>query len=173
MGKHGRVPQPESRDDRGREERMKKVLLAFALVLGVTTSASAQEDVAAFYKGKTIRLVVGIGGRLGLRHQRATAGAPHGRACARRSDHHRAEPARCRQPHHDQRALQCRAVRRHRVRRLLQRHADHAAVAARRRPLRSGEAQLARQHQPRNAGALMCGTPRRCKASPTCRRQRW
>ena len=40
---------------------MKKVLLAFALVLGVTTSASAQEDVAAFYKGKTIRLVVGIG----------------------------------------------------------------------------------------------------------------
>ena len=40
---------------------MKKVLLAFALVLGVTTSASAQEDVAAFYKGKTVRLVVGIG----------------------------------------------------------------------------------------------------------------
>ena len=64
---------------------MKKVLLAFALVLGVTTSASAQEDVAAFYKGKTIRLVVGIGvgsgydinARLLARHMAAhVPGAP-------------------------------------------------------------------------------------------------
>ena len=62
---------------------MKKVLLAFALVLGVTTSASAQEDVAAFYKGKTIRLVVGIGVGSGYDINARTAGAPHGRACAR------------------------------------------------------------------------------------------
>src|SRR5215207_756754 len=40
---------------------MKKALLALALMVGVTTPTLAQEDVAAFYKGKTIRLLVGIG----------------------------------------------------------------------------------------------------------------
>ena len=40
---------------------MKKALLALALMVGVTTPTLAQEDVAAFYKGKTMRLMVGIG----------------------------------------------------------------------------------------------------------------
>ncbi|WP_229266789.1 tripartite tricarboxylate transporter substrate binding protein [Leptospira sp. severe_002] len=40
---------------------MRRLLLALSAALLCVTSASAQEDVAAFYKGKTIRLVVGIG----------------------------------------------------------------------------------------------------------------
>src|SRR5215207_6697019 len=40
---------------------MKKALLAAALLAAAPVLAQAQEDVAAFYKGKTIRLVVGIG----------------------------------------------------------------------------------------------------------------
>jgi tripartite-type tricarboxylate transporter receptor subunit TctC len=39
---------------------MRKALLAFALVL-FAASAVAAEDVAGFYKGKTIRIVVGVG----------------------------------------------------------------------------------------------------------------
>src|SRR6266850_2811526 len=64
MGNRGLVTHRE----RGRQQaeglgrtRMKKALLALALMVGVTTPTLAQEDVAAFYKGKTIRLVVGIG----------------------------------------------------------------------------------------------------------------
>jgi tripartite-type tricarboxylate transporter receptor subunit TctC len=41
---------------------MKKTLLAFSLLAATSSTASAQrEDVAAFYRGKTIWLVVGIG----------------------------------------------------------------------------------------------------------------
>src|SRR5262245_806249 len=40
---------------------MKNFLSALAALLLAGTPALAQEDVAAFYKGKTIRLVVGIG----------------------------------------------------------------------------------------------------------------
>jgi tripartite-type tricarboxylate transporter receptor subunit TctC len=40
---------------------MKKVLLALAVLLLANAPTHAQEDVAAFFKGKTIRLVVGIG----------------------------------------------------------------------------------------------------------------
>ena len=40
---------------------MRRLLLALSAALLSVTSAAAQEDVAAFYKGKTIRLVVGIG----------------------------------------------------------------------------------------------------------------
>src|SRR5262245_48986385 len=40
---------------------MKRAWLAFAALLLAGTPALAQEDVAAFFKGKTIRLVVGIG----------------------------------------------------------------------------------------------------------------
>src|SRR5260370_21095241 len=36
-------------------------LLGWALWLGATTPASAQEDVAAFYRGKQLRMVVGTG----------------------------------------------------------------------------------------------------------------
>jgi tripartite-type tricarboxylate transporter receptor subunit TctC len=41
--------------------RMKKTLLWLAITLAAAMPASAQEDVAAFYKGKTVRLVVGVG----------------------------------------------------------------------------------------------------------------
>jgi tripartite-type tricarboxylate transporter receptor subunit TctC len=40
---------------------MKNSLFAICLVLAAGTTASAQEDAAAFFKGKTLRLVVGIG----------------------------------------------------------------------------------------------------------------
>jgi tripartite-type tricarboxylate transporter receptor subunit TctC len=40
---------------------MKKALLALTALLLASAPALAQEDVAAFFKGKTIRLVVGIG----------------------------------------------------------------------------------------------------------------
>src|ERR1700752_5366872 len=45
----------------GERKRMKKALLALALTGGVAPPTLGQEDVAAFYKGRTIRLVVGIG----------------------------------------------------------------------------------------------------------------
>ena len=38
---------------------MKRLLLAFALFMGAVTTSSAQ-SVADFYKGKTIRIVVGV-----------------------------------------------------------------------------------------------------------------
>ena len=40
---------------------MKKMLLVVSIVLGIAAPASAQEDAAAFFKGKTLRLIVGIG----------------------------------------------------------------------------------------------------------------
>jgi tripartite-type tricarboxylate transporter receptor subunit TctC len=40
---------------------MKKALLALAALLLANAPALAQEDVAAFFKGKTLRLIVGIG----------------------------------------------------------------------------------------------------------------
>ena len=40
---------------------MRKVLLATCALLFATLPAAAQEDVAAFYKGKVVRLVVGVG----------------------------------------------------------------------------------------------------------------
>jgi len=53
---------------------MKPIVLAFCIVAGAASPALSQDDVAAFYKGKVVRLLVGIGVRLGLRHQRAAAG---------------------------------------------------------------------------------------------------
>jgi tripartite-type tricarboxylate transporter receptor subunit TctC len=40
---------------------MKDFLFALCLVLAAGTTASAQEDTATFFRGKTLRLVVGIG----------------------------------------------------------------------------------------------------------------
>lgn len=40
---------------------MKRIVLAIAMLAGAAAPGWAQEDVAAFYKGKTVRLVVGIG----------------------------------------------------------------------------------------------------------------
>jgi tripartite-type tricarboxylate transporter receptor subunit TctC len=44
---------------RSRDDVVSKLLLV--LMLGLATPAAAQEDVAAFFKGKTVRLIVGIG----------------------------------------------------------------------------------------------------------------
>jgi tripartite-type tricarboxylate transporter receptor subunit TctC len=43
------------------EERMKRTLVALSIVLAASPALAQQEDVAAFFKGKTLRLVVGIG----------------------------------------------------------------------------------------------------------------
>src|SRR6202051_4811079 len=40
---------------------MKSILLIFCIVAGAATAAQAQDDAAAFYKGKVVRLLVGIG----------------------------------------------------------------------------------------------------------------
>jgi tripartite-type tricarboxylate transporter receptor subunit TctC len=40
---------------------MKRALLAVAVVLGTSGAALAQQDVADFYRGKTVRIVVGVG----------------------------------------------------------------------------------------------------------------
>ena len=41
---------------------MKKTLLALSMILiGASSALAQQDDVAAFFKGKTLRLVVGIG----------------------------------------------------------------------------------------------------------------
>src|SRR3954468_23986398 len=40
---------------------MKRFLLMLAVTLSAAVPAQAQDDVAAFYKGKTVRLLVGIG----------------------------------------------------------------------------------------------------------------
>src|ERR1051326_873976 len=40
---------------------MKRFLLALSLMLGAALPAQAQDDVAAFYKGKVVRLLVGVG----------------------------------------------------------------------------------------------------------------
>src|SRR5215470_2749786 len=44
-----------------RRSRMKRALLAFTVILGTGATALAQQDVADFYRGKTIRMVVGVG----------------------------------------------------------------------------------------------------------------
>ena len=139
------------------------VLLALPLLLAALP-ASAQ-DVAAFYKGKTVRLVVGIGVGSGYDINARAAGAPSAEAHPRQSDHHRAEPAGRRLADHDQPAVRRGPVRRHRDRRLVQRPADHAAAAARparasSRPSSTGSA--APTAKPRRC---MSGTPRRCRRS--------
>src|SRR5262245_29764716 len=40
---------------------MKRALLALTVILGTGVSALAQQDVADFYRGKTVRVVVGVG----------------------------------------------------------------------------------------------------------------
>jgi tripartite-type tricarboxylate transporter receptor subunit TctC len=40
---------------------MKPIILAFCIVAGAASPALSQDDVAAFYKGKVVRLLVGIG----------------------------------------------------------------------------------------------------------------
>ena len=39
---------------------MTKAVLAFLISLAAVTPSPAQEDVGAFYRGKTLRLVVGV-----------------------------------------------------------------------------------------------------------------
>ena len=81
-----------------------RAFLGLCMVLACGSAAIAQEDVAAFYKGKTMRIVVGIGvgsgydinARLLARHMAAHIPG--------QSDDHRAEPAGRRQPDDDQRS---------------------------------------------------------------------
>jgi len=40
---------------------MKRILLAFAVILAAAVPALAQNGIAEFYKGKTVRLIVGVG----------------------------------------------------------------------------------------------------------------
>ena len=40
---------------------MKRMLLAFAALLTTALPVHAQDDVASFYKGKVVRLIVGVG----------------------------------------------------------------------------------------------------------------
>ena len=76
---------------------MKRALLVLSFVAACGTPALAQQSVADFYKGKTVRIVVGIAvgsgydvtARVLQRHLR--------QAHPRQSDRDRAEPARRRQ----------------------------------------------------------------------------
>ena len=133
---------------------MKRVLLVLSFVAGCCAPALAQQSVADFYKGKTIRIVVGISVGSGYDVTARALQRHLGQAHSRQSDRDRAEPARRRQPDHGEPARRQRPVRRHRDRRAVQRAAHRAAAAARRRAVRSGEDAVARQHQPRNAGDL-------------------
>ncbi len=126
----------------------------------------AQDDVAAFYKGKVVRLIVGIGVGSGY--------DINARLLARYLPKYiPGNPSVIVQNQpgagsltHDQPALRRGAVRRHRDRRLVQRPADHAAAAAHRRALRGGQAQLGRQHQPRDPGDVCLAH----RADPDARR---
>ena len=139
---------------------MRKLLLALPLLLAALP-ASAQDDVAAFYKGKNVRLVVGIGVGSGY--------DINARLLARHMPKHipgnptiivQNQPGAGSLTMTNQ-LLRRGPVRRHRVRRLVQRPADHAAAAADRRALRADQDQLGRQHQPRNPGDVCLAHRRR------------
>ena len=116
---------------------MKRVLLVLAGVAGFSVPALAQQSVADFYKGKTIRIVVGIDvgsgydvtARVLQRHWgkhipgNPTVIVQNQPGAGSRT---MVEPARRQRP-----------VRRHRDRRAVQWPADRPAAAARRRTLRS------------------------------------
>jgi hypothetical protein len=110
-------------------------------------------------------------GRFGLRSQCAAARALSAEVHPGSADRHRPEPAGRRQPDHDQPAGRRRAVRRHRDRCVVQRHADYAVVPAGGRALRCDEDPLARQLQSRDPGHLCLAHPCRCSAWRTSRRR--
>ena len=145
---------------------MKKALLALAIFVAAASPAFAQqEDVAAFFKGKTLRLMVGIGvgsgydinARLLARHMAAhipgnptiiVQNQPGAGSLTMTNALYASGPF------------------------------DGTVMGASfngmpttpllqpgRRPLRSEQAQLAGQHQPRDAGHLCLAHRRRCRAS--------
>ena len=132
---------------------MRKLLLALPLLLAALP-ASAQDDVADFYKGKKVRLVVGIGVGSGY--------DINARLLARHMSKHipgnptiivQNQPGAGSLTMTNQ-LLRRGPVRRHRDRRLVQRPADHAAAAADRRALRG---------RPSSTGsAAPTAKPRRC-----------
>ncbi len=134
---------------------MKRAALALSLVAGCccTPAAGAAERRRFLqrqddpHRGRHRR-------RLRLRRNGPRAATAPRQAHSRQSDGDRAEPARRRQHDHGQPARRQRPVRRHRDRRAVQRPADHPAAAADRRALRSGQDDVDRQHQSRNAGHL-------------------
>ena len=139
---------------------------AFALGLVTIAPAVAQEDVAAFYKGKVIRLVVGIGVGSGY--------DINARLLAKyMAAHVPGQPTIIVQNQPGAGSLSMTnqlyatgSVRRHGDRRLVQRHADHAAAAADAAraliPTRSsGSAAPTAKRRPCTFGIL-----RRCRNSP-------
>ena len=63
------------------------------VVLLAALPARAQDDVAAFYKGKVVRLIVGIGVGSGYDINARLLGALSAEIHSRQSERHRAEPA--------------------------------------------------------------------------------
>ena len=134
---------------------MKRALLSLSFVGSCRRAGGWRKaSVADFYKGKTVRIVVGVSVGSGYDVTARVLAAPFRQAHSRQSDRDRAEPARRRQHHHGQPALRQRPVRRHRDGRAVQRPADDAAAAADRRALRSEQAVVDRLDQPRDAGHL-------------------
>ena len=79
---------------------MKRALLVLTCVAGCSTPALAQQSVADFYKGKTIRIVVGIDVGSGYDVTARVLQRHWGKHIPGNPDRDRAEPARRRQPHH-------------------------------------------------------------------------
>ena len=139
------------------DARSRACRLLLLCVLLSPAPAAAQDDVAAFYKGKVVRLIVGIGVGSGY--------DINARLLARFLPKYiPGNPTVIVQNQpgagsltHDQPALRRGPVRRHRDRRLVQRAADHAAAAADRRALRGRQDELDRQHQPRDPGDVCLG----------------
>ena len=129
---------------------MTRILLALFVFI-LSAPVQAQEDVATFFKGKTLRIVVGSGVGSGYDITARTLARHMGA-------HIPGNPTVIvqNQPGAGG-AIMTNSLRngpfdRHGDRRAVQRHADHAAVVAAKRAVRRREAQLYRQHQPRNPG---------------------
>ena len=144
---------------------MNKTVLALAALLFAIAGPAQADDVADFYKGKTVRIVVGVGVGSGY--------DINARALARYlGTHIPGNPTVIVQNQPGAGSLTMTntlygtgPVRRHRHRRLLQRAADHAALAARaacisRRPSSTGSAAPIASRR-----RCMSGTPRRSRRS--------
>ncbi len=147
-------------------------LLIAVLVVFASLPAQAQDDVAAFYKGKVVRLDRRHRRRLGLRHQRPAARPLPAEIHSRQSDRHRAEPARRRLAHHDQPAL------RRRARSTAPRSAPRSTGCRPRRccnrPARASRRSSSTGSAAPTARPRRCtsGTPRRSRRSTTSRPRR-
>ena len=115
---------------------------------------SAQDDVAPFYAGKPVRILIGPNVGTGYDVTARIARAPHRQPHPRQADRRPAEHAGRRQHDDDQHALQPGPVRRHRDGRLAQRHAGCPDADARGGALRSRQDHLDRLDQHGEPGHL-------------------